>query len=318
MKGKVIERKFDDKTMKTYVLIIVLMLILAGILYLGFFNETPKKQSRSDHIYLGALYNGPYEKVTSLNATLSFHGESNLRDIQYYVVMSIWDSNDSYDQIGISSVDGLFFSTYSYTYIENKTIHYKFNATWFPISPGTHELRMTISNGYVTFSVDDRSIRLFTGGNYFILYKSVQFLNGEYIDFTLYEEIYKFHGSLPQISFNFSKVEYNGETQVNDMIPLLQNTSNFSNTIMIIGNTVNLYNQNPLFLKVKILSSSGRGQISIADVQESVLPNKTYILPLLRGNYTLTVNFQDNLVNYTNTYKLYLYKNLYINDTVPS
>ncbi len=304
--------------MKIWVLIIVLILILSGLIYLGFLNNPPAKKSQSDHIYVGAIYNGPYKKTNSVSAELYFNGGKNIGNIQYYVVLSVWDSNDSYDQIGISSVDGLFFSTYSYTEIINNTIVYKYNATWFPVHEGLHRFSMVIGNGYVVFKFDNESIKKFTGGNYFIISKSVSFDQREYTGFTVYEEIYKFKGNFPSIAFNFSNLESANNQMINDLIPLSQNISANANTLMIIGNTVNIYNQNPLMLKVKLNASGGNGYLQVADINESIRANVTYSLPLIAGNYILKIDFKTNNSTYEYIKNINLYKNTWINETLVS
>lgn len=304
--------------MKLWALIIVLILILAGLLYLGFFNDQHPKQSQPTHIYLGAIYNGPLKKTDSISGNLYFNGGQNIKGIQYYVVLSVWDSNNSYDQIGISSVDGLFFSTYSYTEIINGSIKYEYNATWFPIREGLHIFGMTIGNGYVDFKFDNVSIKKFTGGNYFVVSKTITFDQKEYTGFTLYEEIYKFSGKLPAISFNFTDVMAANNQEINDLIPLSQNISIDLNTVMINGNTVNIYNQNPLTLKVRIDSPAGEGFIDVADINESIKNNITYSITLIPGQYNVKIEFRTSISAYNYSKNISLYKNVWINETIES
>lgn len=304
--------------MKLWALIIVLIVILAGLIYLGFFNDQHPKQSQSSHIYLGAIYNGPFKKTNSISGNLYFNGGKNIKEIQYYVVLSVWDSNNSYDQIGISSVDGLFFSTYSYTEIINGSIKYEYDATWFPIGEGLHIFGMTIRDGYVDFKFDNISIEKFTGGNYFLISKSIIFNQKEYTGFTLYEEIYKFSGNLPAISFNFTNVMESSDQEITGLIPLSQNISTDFSTIMINGNTVNIYNQNALTLKVRIDSPTGEGFIDVADINKSIRNNLTYSIPLIPGQYIVKIQFKTSISTYNYSKSINLYKNIWINETIAS
>lgn len=305
--------------MKTSVLLVVIVLILAGIIYIGFFNDTHPRTVESNHIYIGAIYNGVVKRVNSISANLYFNGGVNLKNIQYYVVLSAWDSNNSYDQIGISSIDGIFYSTYSYTKIINGTIKYFYSPEWFRIGEGMHTLKMYVSSGYVQFSFDGYNLNAHTGGQYFQIASSVVFGQKEYTGLTVYEEIYKFSGKFPRIAFNFSNIVAGNSYNISSFIPLSQNvTNNYTRNVAIYGNTINIYNENPFLLKIKVISGQGSGFLQISDINETISQNRTYTVGLLYGNYTLLIYFKTiRNVNVINM-KVFIYKNTWINETLPS
>jgi len=104
--------------MRSSVLLVIVILIIAALLLFVYGQyEHGIKEVPSSHVYLGAIYSGNTEYCKQVSASVSFSPGRNLQGNIYYVVLSVWDSNRSYDQLGISSLNGSFFSTYSYTYI---------------------------------------------------------------------------------------------------------------------------------------------------------------------------------------------------------
>ncbi|MGC8645006.1 MAG: hypothetical protein ACP5UO_01900 [Thermoplasmata archaeon] len=291
--------------MKSSVLLVIVVVIIAA-LSLFAYNQYLQgtRQSLNSHVYLGAIYSGNTEYGDQVSATISFTQGRNLENKIYYVVLSVWDSNRSYDQVGLSSLNGTFFSTYSYTFItKNGTIHYRYDPHWFLLRPGNHQVSMKVADGDVTFTVDGRSFVAYTGGNYFIISRTEVIGNASYSGFTVYEEIYKFDGSLPGISYNFTGVSYstnNLTNPVNLWAHFSHNISiSYDSLVFALGNTVNIYNSKPLSLGLQVVNYRGAVQINVSDLSLTISGNGKYYLYLLPGNYTVSVSYQGGYKNYT-------------------
>ncbi len=289
--------------MKSSVVLVVAVIVVAALgVYLYYNNQNKETTVPSgSHIYLGAIYNGQSEELSYVSASIDIGKGSDLNNTVYYVVLSIWDSNTSYDQVGIASIKGHFYSTYSYTYLLNGSIQYLFKPDWFPISRGTHAISMAVKSGYVTFTVDSESFIAFTGGDYFIASQNEHIGNNStnYYGFTVYEEIYGFNNTLPSIPYNFSNIQADsinlGFMQISKWIPINHNiSSSFSNAVYIVNNTVNIYNMPSFVLNVEIKNLQSPGLLSVSDIILPVNPGETlYPLNLLPGNYTLTLTIDS-------------------------
>lgn len=300
--------------MRSSVLLVIVILIIAALLLFVYGQyEHGIKEVPSSHVYLGAIYSGNTEYCKQVSASVSFSPGRNLQGNIYYVVLSVWDSNRSYDQLGISSLNGSFFSTYSYTYIgKNGTINYVYNPGWFSILPGDHHLSMEIAAGNVTFTVDNRSFTAYTGGNYFIISRTEEIGNASYSGFTVYEEIYRFHGSLPGISYNFTGISYSVGSTITPVTLWAHFSHNisssFDSTVFALGDTVNIYNKNPLSLSLQVSNTRGVMLVNVSDLSLTISGNGVYHLYLLPGNYTVNISYQGGSrsysVNLTENYTL--------------
>ncbi|MCL5681447.1 MAG: hypothetical protein M1515_05360 [Candidatus Thermoplasmatota archaeon] len=305
--------------MKYTTILIVLIILLAGLIYLEYVNNFgEKKQSASSHIYIGTIYTGTAIKTQSISANLNFIGGRNNNKTPYYVVISAWDDNKSYDQVGISSIEGIFFATYSYTRIINGTIRYFYNPHWFEIYPGLHSFGESISSGFVTFKFDNRIQTNYTGGNYFTLSPNEHIGNTEYNGFTVYEEIYSFAGTFPQISYNFSHIAYGpSNLPITKWQSFTYNVSaNFTKLVVFNGSTVNIYNQNPAVLKIRIIGGTGHGYLNVSDFSLPVQNNKTYSLSLIGGEYNLSLYFLLSSKTFNGNYVREVTGTTWVNITV--
>ncbi|MEM4778104.1 MAG: hypothetical protein QW062_01500 [Thermoplasmatales archaeon] len=291
--------------MKSSVLLVIVIVVIAAFslfIYSEYHNS--KTANQGSHVYIGAIYEGQTNYSNAVSATISFGGKNNLQGNVYYVVLSVWDTNRSYDQVGISSLNGSYFSTYSYTYItKNGSIEYVYDPHWFPIKPGVHQVSMHIYSGNVTFTVDGRSFVAFTGGNHFVISTNELINSVSYSDLTVYEEIYKFSGVLPEISYNFTNICYsiaNKTYRIDSWAYFIHNVSvSYESTVFYLGNTVNIYNGKPLTLELEYEGSKSSAQISIADFNFTASGNAKYYIYLLPGKYEIAVLYQGNMDYYT-------------------
>jgi hypothetical protein len=290
--------------MKYYIVLLVAIIVVvaASGLYIFYENQVSQKSQNGTHIYLGAFYGGTARNVNYVSAKVSFQSGANLRDNVYYVILSVWDSNKSYDQLGVASLYGSFYSTYSYTSLENGSIQYHYSKRgWFPISPGDYQLSMYASNGSVTFTFDNKSYIADTGGNYFSMAPNEAIGNHSYAGLTVYEEIYNFTNTFPGIAYNFSDLQYrsmNSNGYITNWYLFSHNVSNYTSYVYIKSGAVNIYNAPPLTLKINVQNLSSSANLIISDLNITIPGNGQYSVNLLKGNYTLYI------VN-SNQYKSY-------------
>lgn len=296
--------------MKSVVLLVVVIIVLGGLVTVGVYNYThnnAKKQNGS-HAYLGAIYYGQAKSIDYISANISFNGSSNLNNIIYYVVLSIWDNNDSYDQLGVASLNGKFFSTYSYTVTaSNGSIKYIFSNQWFPIKTGNHTISMRIFAGYVSFVFDNYSIVKFTGGTHFLERSFNNFNGSRYSGLTVYEEMYGFNDKFPNFSYNFSDIQGGS---VDNLSPITDwqffNHSlsySYSPYVFMSGNVVNIYNTSPLTLH-GIAEVSSPIYLKVADITLNISKNQEYSLGLMQGTYVISMEYQNRSVFNTTTISL--------------
>ncbi|MGC8562267.1 MAG: hypothetical protein ACP5NO_03600 [Thermoplasmata archaeon] len=293
--------------MKYYTVLVAAILVIAALgLYVYYENKDVQKTDSGTHIYLGAVYYGPLRYANSISANVDFGGDVNLKNNIYYVVLSIWDSNLSYDQIGISSLNGNFYSTYSYTEIVNGSIKYIFNPHWFPISPGEHQLSMYVSSGNVFFKFDKNTFAAFTGGNDFAISTNQKVGNHTFSGLTIYEEIYGFNNSFPGISFNFSSIQYSTSSSqsstITDWTQFTHNLTNvskkFSSYVYMKSNIVNIYNSQPLTLTLRVQNIPTSASLVVSDFNLTIPGNGQYSLDMMKGNYTLYLQYGGKINSY--------------------
>lgn len=290
--------------MRSYTVLVVVIIVIAGLgLYVYYENQSDQNKVNGSHVYLGAVYSGQAKSTNSISADVYFSSGPNLRENIYYVVLSVWDSNQSYDQIGISSLYGKFYSTYSYTEIVNGSIKYIFDPHWVSIVPGNHKLSMNVSQGKVEFRFDNSIFTAYTGGDYFSVETNERVGNHTFSGLTVYEEIYGFNKTLPGIAFNFSDLSY-GTTgyptgSLSNWASFSHNlTSNFTSLVFMKSNTVNIYNTPPLSLTLNVKNLQSSGQLIVSDVNLTIPGNGQYIFYLLPGNYTIYLEYSGQVVSY--------------------
>jgi hypothetical protein len=132
----------------------------------------------------------------------------------YYVLLSAWDSNGSYIQIGISNDYGVWGLTYSYTWAEkNGTLHYVYNPAATTLNQGWayHFKMYEPSSQNVYFYVRESynygivwDLVAKTGGNYITL----SYTYKGYYDYTNYEEIWTTATARPKASFTLANNAY--------------------------------------------------------------------------------------------------------------
>ncbi len=291
--------------MKSAVVLVAAVIVVAALgLFVYYEYQGHQKVPTGSHVYLGAVYAGQTKNTNYISSKVYFADGTNLKNNIYYVVLSVWDSNHSYDQIGVTSANGKFYSTYSYTDIVNGTIKYIFKPTWFQISPGNHQLSMYVNSGNVVFKVDSTTYTAFTGGDYFLIETTEKMGNSSFSGLTIYEEVYGFNKSLPGISYNFSEVSYGASGYptgiVTSWITFSHNlSSNYSAYVYMKDDTVNIYNADPLTLSISVQHLISQAYLEISDLNISVPQDGTYALSLLPGNYILYFIYQGQTKSYS-------------------
>ena len=294
--------------------------VVLGILYISmniilpyYLPQTPSESGT--HIYIGEIYNGKTVYVTGISFDVSISRAIFKSDYITYSVFSIWDSNKSYDQLGISTINGVAFGTYSYTEVSNGTIRYIFNPKWFPLGSGNYKASINVSNGYVKFTLDGKSYIAKNGAKYLILSKNENLLNGSYAGTTVYEEIYNFKWKMIPVDFNFSNI-YADQYPIVKWNLFLHNISyNYSQYVFQFINTVNIYNSVPYFLKGYPSSSLDNYIFKIADFEIHLYSGTKYSLMLTTSNYTYYL-LSPNNGSIAESGSIYLYKNTWLNLTL--
>lgn len=288
-----------DSSMKLFVLFVVLILVAAGAGVLAYYDFGLRNRA-NNHVYLGAVYQGATERVNEISAVVEFGNGRNLAHSTYYVVLSAWDSNGSYDQVGISSIRGHFFAAYSHTETVSGILNYEYDSEWFPISPGLYTIGLKANRGWVTFSLDSYSITVFTGANYIIVSPYQYVGNRSYTGLSVYEEIYGFNGMLPGISFNFSKIFISstgiGQGYVDTWSLYDSNippNDSLSYRIFIGDGAINIYNVPAFILTIEVNNLLSPAYASVCDIYLSVVNGSLYPIELTRGNYTLFLEYAN-------------------------
>jgi hypothetical protein len=127
----------------------------------------------------------------------------------YYVLLSVWDSAGSYDQIGFSNFYGTWGLVYSWTTgpSNNLTFHYLPNAIALSLGT-TYTFDITTQNGISSFTAYQESSQIWslnapTGGDYLVL--STNYAGS--LNYANYEEIWvtSVSGGSPAFDFHFSQ-----------------------------------------------------------------------------------------------------------------
>ncbi len=265
--------------------------IVVGILYVSmniilpyYFPQTPRESGT--HVYIGEIYNGKTENISSVAFDVSISRAIFKSDYITYSVFSIWDSNRSYDQLGVATINGEAFATYSYTEVVNGSIKYVFNPKWFPLGSGDYRAFINASNGFIHFTMDGKSFIARTGAKYLSLSKNEDLLNGSYAGTTVYEEIYNFKWKMIPVDFNFTDIEADQSPIVKWNLFLHNVSFNYSQYVFQFYNTINIYDSIPYFLKGYASSSLNNYIFKISDFDIHLYSGIKYSLMLTASNYT--------------------------------
>ena len=161
----------------------------------------------STHWYAGSDYQGSSETAQTINVTIRVPYSAPLSDEFYYVILSAWDSNGSYDQLGFSNTYGTWGLSYSWTSgpASNPTYHYSSNAMALSVG-ATYTFSITTEGRVTQFIAYQNSTQVWsldapTGGNYLVV---SSYYSG-YYNYTDYEEIWQTDtsGGAPAFDFYF-------------------------------------------------------------------------------------------------------------------
>ena len=161
----------------------------------------------STHWYAGSSYPGPDETAQTMNVSIRVPYSAPLSDEFYYVLLSAWDSNGSYDQLGFSNTYGTWGLTYSWTSGPSDNLIYHYSSNAMALSEGaTYTFSITTKGGVTQFIADQGSTQVWsldapTGGNYLV----VSYSDSGYYNYTDYEEVWltDTSGGSPAFDFYF-------------------------------------------------------------------------------------------------------------------
>lgn len=154
--------------------------------------------------YLGAATT---QQATAQEIDAEFYvpqGMPRVADTYYPLIASAFDSNSSYDQIGISAWYGTWSVMTSSTVVNGTTTVYN-SRVWEALPSGYYWFRMAILSGVVTYTVaaENGSVLLdenaSTGGGYFLIEPSSlnKYTSISYPGYTVYEEVDNATGARP-------------------------------------------------------------------------------------------------------------------------
>lgn len=162
----------------------------------------------SSHYWAGAYYSGTSRNVTQLATTLHVPDAVPSSKEFYYVLLSVWDTAGSYDQIGFTNDFGSWGFAYSYTSACAGTYYYNPNqATLHRGESYTFSMGLSAS-GNLTFRVAQgnstvASLTRYTGGTGFLVQGTYSCSAGTYYDYTDYEEVYYSVQQMPSFDLEF-------------------------------------------------------------------------------------------------------------------
>jgi hypothetical protein len=168
------------------------------------------------HFYGGSLYNGASTTATSMSTYIATPDDVPDSSSFYYVLLSVWDSAGSYDQIGFTDDDGVWGLTYSWT--TACAASYNYNPDAMNLQRGTtYDFVMTIGSGTVVFDVYGPGgglvwhLNAATGGSDFVIASTYTCSSGSYDDYTDYEEVWdSAPQNVPSYDFFFTDNMLNG------------------------------------------------------------------------------------------------------------
>ena len=161
------------------------------------------------HYYVGTQYSGSPTTATDLAVNLRVPQDDPQMGDFYYVLLSVWDSAQSYDQIGFTSSSGVWGLAYSTT--TPCASSYSFSTDAYNLAGGTdYRFDMRLVAGNVVFTVSlpsGASVWTYsanTGASQFVLEGMYSCNGGSSYDYTDYEEVYTTAAPVPPYTFFFS------------------------------------------------------------------------------------------------------------------
>ena len=161
------------------------------------------------HYYTGSIYDGPNTTASDVAVDIGVPQDTPQSGDFYYVLVSVWDQGQSYDQLGFANDYGVWGVTYSTT--SPCAQSYYFNADAFNLTAGARSrFDMSISAGTVRFRVSTPggpilwSYSTSTGGSSFVLSQDFQCGGGSSLDYTDYEEVDQSAAPEPPYAFSFT------------------------------------------------------------------------------------------------------------------
>ena len=157
--------------------------------------------------YAGSVCSRSLGPARSISVSIRVPYSVPKSDEFYYILLSDWDSNGSYNQIGFSNYYGTWGLTYSWTsgLHPNETYHYNPNVMVLSLGT-TYTFSITTENGFTNFSARQGGVQVWsemapTGGDYLFL----EFLYLEHADYTNYQEVWQTSvpGGSPAFDFFF-------------------------------------------------------------------------------------------------------------------
>jgi hypothetical protein len=241
------------------------------------------------HWYAGSLYpaDAPPRRARTVSTRIGIPSSAPKSDEFYYVLLSVWDSAGSYDQIGFSNSYGVWGLTYCWTsgLIGNPTYHYSPNAR--EMSTGvTYTFSITVEGGVAHYVAYDGTRQIWsldarTGGEYLVL----DDLFRGYYDYTDYEEVWQTSdlGGAPPFDFNFTNnywVSVDNSSSSAEWTRWETSGTPLSVEVSIGGDDVFVDNPSPALTVSTTVTSSpaGLGFVRVDDV--AVTTPKTYTWPI--------------------------------------
>ncbi len=242
----------------------------------------------SGHYYAGVSYTGDTNyAMNDVNVTLQVPDDlPESGATVYYVLLSVWDDADSYDQIGLSNVGNgqwwiLYSTTSPVTASDGCSATYYFDPTAHALTPGTSYIfNMSVAAGTVTFLVTTAntnayvwSISAYTGGNSFAVDGMFSCGSSSLYGWTDYEEVYSTTGPVVPYDLFFTN---------NQMYPFGPFIAGSVTTWGTFGNS------DPSGLNVYINGGSNSNSCSV-DNCPITIANEPYYLYFAHGEVTTTV-----------------------------
>jgi len=178
-------------------------------------GSPPPSDPSNTHWWAGSVYpnSTTVYQVSSIRATIPVPNSSPESDGYYYVYLSIFDNNESYNQIGFANVGGTWRFSYSWTTNDGHgNLHYN-TILLGPASQGVaYTFNITAHSGIVTFAAYQGVTQIWTyeaqtGGTLLIVSQAITFpgWQGGKLDYTCYEEVWEIHpsGAAPDFLFRF-------------------------------------------------------------------------------------------------------------------
>jgi hypothetical protein len=173
------------------------------------------------HYYSGADYSGSAVAAQNLSFEMTVPQDSaEAGGDFFYVLMSVWDSASSYDQLGFTDSNGTWGLSYSST--GPCASSYNFSADARALTGGaTYRFEMGLAAGNLSFSVAPAggsplwTRQIHDGASAFYVQNNYTCNGVPQLDFTDYEEVYRTAGPVPPYAFAFVANSVDGRAEDN-------------------------------------------------------------------------------------------------------